>query len=162
MIQHSLGVRLSWEIASCEAKNKNSSFIETGHMAIGILSIEKVLDQIRLRSEAEYKSVFIEKEDLYKVLFSFKLNPVIIRRELRKMLPAGKGLPSDTIYHRSAACKELFNEASNFSTHVLKIKHLFVAVLNKRDSYLYRLLLSEGIEIDKLKTELMFSEYKRN
>lgn len=162
MIQYSLGVRLAWEIGSNEAKNKNSALIEIDHIIIGILSLEKILDQVRLKSEEEYKALFNEKESLYKVLFSFKLDSTSIRRKLRKMLPVGNGLPSDNVYHRSNSCKEVFNSASNYSSQIITIKYLFLSVLNNQVSYLSQLLVSEGIEIDKLKTELMFSEYKRN
>jgi len=162
MVQYSSGVGLAWEIAAYEAKNKNCSLIEIDHIIIGILSLEKVLGQIRLKSEAQYNSVFNEKENLYKVFLSFKMNPVIIRRELRKILPVGEGLPSSNIYHRSQSCKDVFIAASNISSQITTVKYLFLAILNNRSSYLNNTLQTEGIDIESLKTELLTSEYKRN
>jgi hypothetical protein len=162
MVNYSIGVRLAWEIASYEARNKNCTLIEIDHIIIGIFSLEKVMDQIRSKSELQYKSLFNEKENLYKVFYSFSFDPVIIRRKLRNILPTGEGLPSGKIYHRSKNCKDVFNIASSICSHILTIKYLFLAILNNRSSYLHSILLDEGINIENLKTEIFSSEYKRN
>ncbi|MGM0582680.1 MAG: Clp protease N-terminal domain-containing protein [Bacteroidota bacterium] len=162
MLQYSIGARLAWEISSYEASNKDSTFIEIDHIMIGILSMEKILNQIRLNSEQEYEQLNIEKEKLYKILYSFKLDTLTLRRKLRDMIPKGDGKPKDMIFHRSSSCKKMFDDATSLANNYITIKHLFVAIINRESSYFHRLLTDLNVNIDGLRSEIMFSFYTQN
>lgn len=162
MIRYSIGVQLAWEISSYEAANKKSAQIETDHIMLGILSMGKIQERVRVNSEQKFEKFFIEKEKLYKILYSYKLNPTTLRRTLREMLPNGNGLPSDNVFRRSRNYKQLFVEASGFSNNYLTIKHLFLAIANRESSHFHKLLIALKINIEELKSEIMFSFYKQN
>lgn len=161
-MHYSVGVQIAWKIGSYEAANKKSSFIEIDHIMLGILSLDKFQKHIKVESEIDYSKLNYEKESLYNSLNSFNLDINTIRRKLREILPNGNGLPSNNIFHRSKDCKNMFAEADRFSNSYLTIKHLFRQIISMETSYFRNLLIADKIDIDQLKSEIMFSFYKNN
>ncbi len=162
MINYSVGVKIAWEISSYEASNKKSSNIEIDHIMLGILSLDKFQKHIKVQSDIDRDKLIYEKESLYNTLNSFNLNIITIRRKLREMLPDGNGLSSDNIFHRSEDCKKMFAEADCFANNYLTTKHLFLAIIVRESSYSRNLLIADKIDIDQLKSKIMFSFYKNN
>ncbi|SMO69438.1 hypothetical protein SAMN06265379_10564 [Saccharicrinis carchari] len=160
---YSVGVRLAWQVAAFEAANKKTAQIEIDHIMLGILSMEKIQERIRVRSAQDYEELLVEKEKLYKILYYNKLNPTTLRRSLRHMLPDGNGLPANGVYHRSKECKQLFVELSDYPNHYVTLKRLFLAIVNlKKASYFYQLLIRLNVNIEDIKLKIMFSVYNQN
>ncbi len=65
MVNYSIGVRLAWEISSYEAANKKAPFIEIDHIMLGILSLDKILSNIKSLAENDLDSFLYEKDKLY-------------------------------------------------------------------------------------------------
>ena len=162
MFIYSIGVQLAWKISKYEALNKKSSFIEVDHIMLGILSLNKVIETLKNLPDIEYKNFHYEKEKLYSTLQNYDLNITPMRRNLRKALPEGDGLPSDNIYHRSRDCKQLFISAAQLANNYLTINHLFLTIIGWETSRARTILIKEKVDIDKLKSDIMFSFYKKN
>lgn len=162
MLQYSFGVQLAWEISGYEAANKKSSYIEVDHIMLGILSLDKIQEHIKVQSDIDYKSFIYEKEKLYNTLKSFNLNITTIRRKLREMLPKSNDTPTDNIFHRSEDCKRMFTNATCLATNFLTINHLFLTMIDWERSNVKHLLISEKVNIDQLKSDIMFSFYTKN
>ncbi|NQT77647.1 MAG: hypothetical protein HQ565_08030 [Bacteroidetes bacterium] len=162
MVQHSIGVRLAWEISCYEAKNKNSSHIEIDHIMLGILSLDKISSNLNKLSKNDLNHFLYEKDKLYSKLVEYQVNITEFRRQLRQLIPFGNGLPSDKIFHRSQECKQIFLSSSQFATNYISINHLFTTIIGIESSYSRKLLLAQKVDIEKLKTDLLFSFYKNN
>ena len=162
MLDYSVGVKIAWKISSYEAANKKSSYIEVDHIMLGILSLDKIQKNIKLQSNIDNESLNYEKEKLYTTLISFNININALRRNLREILPNGISLPSDGIMHRSEDCKKMFDEAACIGNNFLKINHLFITILGWETSFARKLLVSEKVDIEKLKSEILFSLYRNN
>ena len=65
MLHYSIGVRLAWEISSYEASNKKSSLIEIDHIMLGILSLDKIISNLKNLTEYDLKNFLNEKDKLY-------------------------------------------------------------------------------------------------
>ncbi len=159
---YSVGVKMAWEISSYEAANKKSTTIEVDHIMLGILSLEKFQKHIKLPSNINPEKLDHEKDRLYNTLDSFNLNITALRRKLRNILPNGNGLPSDNVFHRSMDCKNMFAEAACLANNHLSIKYLFLAIIMRESSCFRNVLIDEKIDINKLKSKVMFSFYKNN
>lgn len=162
MVHFSLGVRLAWEISRYEATNNRSRFIEIDHIMLGILSLEKILSNLENLPDTELDGFLYEKDKLFSKLVENRINITDFRRKLRLLLPFGEGVPSDGVYHRSPDCKQMFEASAQFAANYLTINHLFMSIIANENSYSRNLLLSKKIDLDKLKTDLLFSFYKNN
>jgi len=162
MVNYSIGVRLAWEISSYEAANKKSPFIEVDHIMLGILSLDKILSNIKNIAENDLDSFLYEKDKLYSKLVEYNINIISFRRKLRQLIPFGEGVPIDGILHRSLECKRMFVYSSQFATNYIIINHLFTSIIGIEDSYSRNLLVAKKIDVEKLKTDLLFSFYKNN
>lgn len=162
MIHFSIGVQLAWEVSNYEAANKNSSFIEVDHIMLGILSLDKVAAKVKERPGLSLEDFNYEREKLYSTLAVHNLNITSLRRSLRKVLPNGNGLPSDNVFHRSDECKQMFSSSSQLANNYIRINHLFITIIGLETSYSRNLLISGKTDIDKLKTDLLFSQYMKN
>jgi ATP-dependent Clp protease ATP-binding subunit ClpC len=162
MIQYSLGVQVAWQIGSYEASYNKSPEIEIDHIMLGILSLEKIHDISKLQPEVNYGSLIDEKERLYNILKSNNIEITVFRRKLRLMLPPGNSVHVENILHRSEDCKKIFSIAACIGNNLIKVNHLFITILNSETSYARILLIRDRIDIEKLKTEIMFSAYRNN
>jgi len=162
MRHYSFGAQLAWEISTYEAANKKSQFIEVDHIMLGILSLDKIQNNIKLQSEIELEQLIYEKDKLYNTLKAFNIDTTLTRRKLRKLLPEGDALPSDNIFHRSENCKKMFSDAAFLANNELSINNLFLTIITWKHSYMRTLLMAEKVDLDKLKAELMFSVYRKN
>jgi len=162
MVNYSIGVRLAWEISSYEAANKKASFIEVDHIMLGILSLDKILSNLKSLAGNDLDSFIYEKDKLYTNLVESQINIPSFRRKLRQLIPYGGGVPSDGIFHRSLECKQMFVHSSQFATNIITINHLFTSIIGIDNSYSRNLLIATKIDVEKLKSDLLFSFYKNN
>lgn len=162
MVHYSIGVRLAWEISSYEASNKKSSFIEIDHIMLGILSLDKILSNLKGLTGNDLDNFLYEKDKLYSKLVEYQINITTFRRKLRQFIPFGGGVPTDNVFHRSQECKKMFSSCSQFATSYITINHLFISIIGIENSYSRNLLLAKKVDLDKIKTVLLFSFYKNN
>lgn len=162
MVQLSIGVQLAWEISNYEAANKKSPFIQVDHIMLGILSLDKIAGKLKERPGHSLEDFNYEKQKLYSTLAGHNLDITSFRRSLRKALPNGDGLPPDNVFHRSEECKQVFNFSSQLANNYVRIHHLFITIVGLETSYSRNLLISDKTDIDKLKTDLLFSQYMKN
>jgi chromosome condensin MukBEF ATPase and DNA-binding subunit MukB len=162
MIHYSIGVRFALEISSYEAANMKAPFIEIDHVMLGILSLDKILPNLKNIAESDLDNFIYEKDKLYSKLIERHLNITSFRRKLRQLIPFSDGVPSDGIFHRSLECKRMFAYSSQFATNYVTINHLFTSIIGIEDSYSRNLLIAKKIDVEKLKTDLLFSFYKHN
>ena len=113
-------------------------------------------------AETDLDSFIYEKDKLYTKLVVNQINITTFRRKLRQLIPYGEGVPSDGIFHRSLECKQMFASSSQFATNYITINHLFTSIIGIEDSYSRNLLVAKNIDVEKLKTDLLFSFYKNN
>jgi ATP-dependent Clp protease ATP-binding subunit ClpC len=162
MVHLSIGVRLAWEISSYEAANKKSPFIEIDHLMLGILSLDKIATNLLNLPETDLDNFLYEKDRLYTKLVEYNISVTSIRRNLRQLIPFGDGVPTDGNFHRSFECKQTFAASSQFATNFITINHLFASIIGIEDSYSRNLIIAKKINMEKLKTDLLFSFYKNN
>lgn len=162
MINYSIGVRFAWEISSYEAVNKKSPFIEIDHIMLGILSLDKIASNLKNLVETDLDNFLYEKDNLYSKLIQNQINITSLRRKLRQLIPFGEGISSDGTFHRSYECKQMFAASAQFATNYVTINHLFASIVGIEDSYSRNLLIAYKIDVEKLKSDLLFSFYKNN
>jgi ATP-dependent Clp protease ATP-binding subunit ClpC len=162
MLNYSIGVRLAWEISSYEAANKNAPFIEVDHIMLGILSLDKILSNLKNLAENDLDNFLYEKDKLYGKLVQNQINITSFRRSLRQLIPFGEGVPSDGNIHRSLECKQMFAASAQFATNYITINHLFTSIIRIENSCSRNLLIAKKTDIEKLKTDLLFSFYRNN
>ncbi len=162
MLHYSIGVRLAWEISSYEASNKKSSLIEIDHIMLGILSLDKIISNLKNLTEYDLKNFLNEKDKLYSQLVEYQINITTFRRKLRQLIPFGDGLPLNSVFHRSQDCKQMFSSSRQFATNYITINHLFISIIGIENSYSRNLLLAMKVDLEKIKTALLFSFYKNN
>ena len=162
MLQYSIGVRLAWEISSYEAANKKSSFIGIDHIMLGILSLDKIAPNLKNLAETDLDNFLYEKDKLYSKLVEYNINVTSFRRKLRQLIPFGEGVPTNNVFHRSQECKKMFASTSQFATNYITINHLFISIIGIENSYSRFFLLAMKIDLEKFKTDLLFSFYKNN
>ncbi len=148
MQNFSIGVLLAWEIGCYEAAHNNSRYIETDHIMLGILSIEKVLSNPALLFNCDLDDIIDESDNLFQLLISDNLNITALRRELRNILPQGQGAPYSGIFHRSIECKKMFLVADCIAGGYPTINHLFYSICASRNSYSHKMLAACRIDIN--------------
>ncbi|MEX2409841.1 MAG: Clp protease N-terminal domain-containing protein [Candidatus Paceibacterota bacterium] len=162
MLKYSIGVRLSWEISSYEASNKQASFIEIDHIMLGILSLDKISSNLKNLAETDLDNFLYEKDKLYTILLKYNIRVTSFRRKLRQLIPFGEEVPTDNVFHRSQECKKMFSSSSQFAANYITINHLFISIIGIENSYSRNLLLAMKVDLEKIKTDLLFSFYKNN
>jgi ATP-dependent Clp protease ATP-binding subunit ClpC len=109
MPEMTIAADMVWRIAAVEARRSLASMITVDHLLVGLLSLEKVLEpgsglepDIRAPMQAD-------QDAIVRVLARVGQNVTMLRREIRRQLPAGT--PAAGVIHRDAACKRVFARA---------------------------------------------------
>lgn len=127
----SSGTVVAWKIAAAEARSTGAGSIETAHLLIGLLSLEKALLGGDCSSNAPATArLLAEKESLDIPLLAAGLDATSLRRRVRAALPRESGELRGRIIHRDAACKAVFSRAAELARgREVTPLHLLAAIL---------------------------------
>lgn len=129
---------------------------------LGILSLDKIVSNLNGLSVIDLNNFIYEKDRLYRKMVENNIEITAFRRKLRQLIPFGDGLPSDNVFHRSRECKQMFTSSAKFATNYISINHLFTSIIGIESSNSMKLLQAHSVDLEKLKTSLLFSFYKKN
>ena len=113
MSRHTPATTLAWQIAAAEAGAAGHARIEPAHLAIGMLSLEKVrgaLAESAGLSAADLESLRRERATLAELLAGLGSEPAPLRRALREAVGRGPGAAHGSI-SRSDATRAVFARA---------------------------------------------------
>jgi len=111
--RHTPAVTLAWQIAAAEAGAGRHERIEPVHLAIGVLSLEKVRDSLAEAAglrPAEIEALRRERATLAELLAGLGSDAVALRRALRDAAGRAAGAPHGAI-SRSDATRAVFARA---------------------------------------------------
>ena len=80
------GFKMACQAAAAEALQSQHQFIETGHLYIGICSLEKFGGHLASAAEAD---IAVEAAAVASALRELRLSPDVLRREIRQRLDKG-------------------------------------------------------------------------
>jgi hypothetical protein len=158
-----LAADVAWRLAANEALACGSTTLESAHLLIGILSIEKVFSPYlaeRMKiTEFGLSTVRVEWQEALRALSVTGMSPALLRREVRAELPKqGKIEVSSGVkpkVSRSAQCKRVFTRAGELAeaagSTVAGIRYLLYAVIDEGTMPLPQDLVNR---IERIKTPL--------
>ena len=125
------GFKVAWQAAAAEAFQSQHRFIETGHLYIGICSLEKFSGHFATAAEEDIAG---EAAAVASVLRELRLLPDVLRREIRQRLgEGGYSRPEGQKVSRSLAVKAAFVRANNLNAKgspVITSLHLLAALFH--------------------------------
>jgi ATP-dependent Clp protease ATP-binding subunit ClpC len=150
MQELSFAASVAWQLSAQEAAAGKQALIEAEHILCGICSLEKIqyggaandLDPLS-RKELQAETAAVDD-----ILSAFELNPTSLRRSLRQRLGKGNAQHTEKIVHRSPACKQFFQRASELVEESAKITciHLLVAILEQPPAVISSVLEEAGVK----------------
>jgi hypothetical protein len=166
---------LAWEIAASEASNARSPYIEPEHFFIGVCKLQDYGTLPRLR-ELGYDPQAAERiqpeiETLARLFYSFGIDPVTLRREIRSgkgtgilrrlgglttgTLRLGRPQSDDGLMHRSTQSRQIFARAIQIAegaeTTILTVAHLLAALLDHAPGSFIILLQQRQVNVPALR-----------
>lgn len=125
------GALVAWQIAAIEARKASAGYIETEHIFIGVLSLDKVLS----RGPGKNHSLVRVKDEwnaLVRYLALAGHNPVVLRRLMRASLPPGDRQNDTAPLHRTSTCRTYFDRAAFFAEEGrISTNDLFSAIMER-------------------------------
>jgi len=153
MSRLSLGADLAWRFAAGEANGARHARIETGHLLIGLLSLEKLRKEQAGSfglNDAALAGIRSERAEIASLLAAFALDAGSLRRALRRGLGEGPGGGSGAL-SRSPACKAAFARAEELAAgRGANALHLLVALLESPEPPAREALADQRVDLDKL------------
>ncbi|MBU1692412.1 MAG: ATP-dependent Clp protease ATP-binding subunit [Verrucomicrobia bacterium] len=158
-MKHGPAINLVWQIAAQEAVAARSQFIEPEHFLaaltkLGQLRGGEAIEKARVEG-MDISVLRPEMELVAGVLEDAEIGPDVFRRELRKRLGRGnyKHAEKATI-HRSDRSRSLFQNAERIahemSASQVSAGHLFLAILEEKDSPGCKFLIEKGANLTSL------------
>jgi len=142
------GFQVAWQAAAAETLQSQHQFIETGHLYIGICSLEKFRG--RLTSPGE-EDVAAEARAVASALQELRLSPDALRREIRQRLGSGGySRPAGQRVSRSLAVKAAFVRADSLKppgSLVINSLHLLAALFHDDRSIVATILSEKGLNL---------------
>jgi ATP-dependent Clp protease ATP-binding subunit ClpC len=142
------GFKLAWQVAASEAVQSQHQFIETGHLYIGVCSLEKFVGQL---ADSIQEDVTAEAAAIASTLQELRLSPQVMRREIRRRL--GKGdyaRPEGQRVSRSLAVKAAFVRAGNLISNksdVITSLYLLGALFHDERGIVATFLREKGVNL---------------
>ncbi len=148
MAEISNGFRLAWQVAAAETVQSQHQFIETGHVYIGVCSLEKHVGHLGEAIEAE---VIAESTAVASAFKEMKVSPVAFRRAIRERLGTGgySRAESEKV-SRSLAVKSAFIRAEQMISNnspVVNSLHLLAALLHGDEGIVAKFLGELGVNL---------------
>lgn len=138
---------LAWKIAAAEAGGARHQFIETSHFLIGILSLEKLVDE-KGSADLPPATVTAAREEhrrLDALLRKASLNSTELRRALRAALGEGAHDAGGKPISRSATLKTAFQRAKSLAGGApVSSLHLLAMLLEQPDATILSALHATG------------------
>lgn len=134
-------VYLIWEISLAETLMSKREFIEPEHLLVGICSLDKILNLIKVNQvhveSNSYQSIKDDKEEIESIFSKFDITTTSFRRLLRLNVTEGDFEDYGNVIHRSEYSKDLFKKAEK-----LAISH---GLIEFRPVHLLKVILEENI-----------------
>jgi ATP-dependent Clp protease ATP-binding subunit ClpC len=142
------GFKMACQAAAAEALQSQHQFIETGHLYIGICSLEKFGGHLASAAEAD---IAVEAAAVASALRELRLSPDVLRREIRQRLgKGGYSRPEGQKVSRSLAVKAAFVRASNLNAKgspVITSLHLLAALFHDERGVVATFLSENGVDL---------------
>jgi ATP-dependent Clp protease ATP-binding subunit ClpC len=163
MASMSHGLTLAWQIAAAEAVRSRHKFIETGHVYIGVCSLEKYAGSLEGAIEEE---VAFEAGSVASALQELRLSPAALRREIRRRLGnGGYSRPEGEIVSRSLAAKAAFLRVENIivrGSDLATSLHLLAALLHYESGIVATLLKESGVAVAEAEQRILAAAGRSN
>ena len=154
MLDISIGLNFSWQVAAMETVRGRHQFIEPEHLFIGLCKIGnmvKVDDWCELQlPKSVTEALKVEAEAIATVLDKFQLNHVALYREVRQRKGQGGFEHNEGAkISRSPASRAAFARAAELAAHSSTVTalHLLAALLDDADSLVVALLKKRGANL---------------
>jgi ATP-dependent Clp protease ATP-binding subunit ClpC len=156
MASISRGLTLAWQVAAAEAVRSQHKFIETGHVYIGICSLEKYLGR---REGTTEEDVAFEAASITSALQELRLSAAVLRREIRRRLGnGGYSRPEGEPVSRSLAAKAAFLRVENIivtGSDIATSLHLLAALLHYEAGIVATLLSESGVSLPEAEQRIL-------
>jgi len=155
MLRLSEAASISWQLAISEAAAAKYKFVETEHVLVGVLGIEKA---IFLRPEklgldkADWQAFKEESARFGKILDSLGINPKRMRRRMRAKLGDGGFEHTGRVVHRSNQSKRMFKRAGGLAAQDQEVNclHLFAAIIEEPGDVITRVFQERGLHPERV------------
>jgi ATP-dependent Clp protease ATP-binding subunit ClpC len=159
-MNYSPSIQIAWQIAAWEAASASFQFIEPDMLAIGILSLEKIVTgkpQDLGIEKINWHQVQAEFAILNDAFQSVRLEMTSMRRSLRQALGSGNYQRKEDVLHRSDKCKKCFEEAESLaaSLNLVSSLHLMAAIISEPSETLRQFLKSAGVAPAEFRDKLI-------
>ena len=142
------GFQVAWQAAAAETLQSQHQFIETGHLYIGICSLEKFRGRLTSPSEED---VAAEARAVASALQELRLSPDALRREIRQRLGSGGySRPAGQRVSRSLAVKAAFVRADSLKppgAPVVNSLHLLAALFHDERTIVATIMSEKGLNL---------------
>jgi ATP-dependent Clp protease ATP-binding subunit ClpC len=153
----SIGVSIAWQIAAEEASAAKYEFIETSHILIGVLSIEKLLTarNPKIMDNTAFSIVESEWQKTSTIFTNLNIDIVEFRRKLRIILGNKNHTSQEAVIHRSNACKAVFVKAGLIAlTENIGLNDLLTAIFEVNDPVIATTIRDLGKTTDAVLQEI--------
>jgi ATP-dependent Clp protease ATP-binding subunit ClpA len=150
------GFKLAWQAAAAETLQSQHQFIETGHLYIGICSLEKLVGRL---AEPVEEDVAAEAAGVATALQELRLSSPLLRREIRQRI--GKGgyrRPEGQRVSRSLAVKAAFVRANNLlpiCPPVITSLHLLAALFHDERGLVGTWMGERGVNLQEAERKVL-------
>ena len=142
------GFQVAWQAAAAETLQSQHQFIETGHLYIGIFSLEKFRGGLPPPGD---ENIAAEARAVASALQELRLSPESLRREIRQRLAnGGYSRPAGQRVSRSLAVKAAFVRADNLrppDSPVINSLHLLAALFHDERGIVATILSEKGLNL---------------
>lgn len=158
-MDNSPAITLAWQLACHESTSAGKQFIDPIQFIAGMTKLEQVCrSEDRERTpdrQGDPKEIRGEVTAFVLALRRAGVDPTELRRTLRER--AGKGHychAQNEVIHRSDSLRTIFDRAVTVADEMknsqIKLAHILIAVLEKRELIATKLLMERGVDIETL------------
>ena len=145
-------------MAAGEAAAARHQYVEKEHIVLGVCSLEKALRHGDAELEPPVRRALqLELDAVERVFRGFELDSTQLRHQLRKSLRQGNFGHTETVVHRSAACRKVFQRADELAASAKEVSslHLLAAILEKPGDIIGRVLAEAGVKPGDLRARVL-------
>jgi len=153
---------MAWVIAANEAANSSHEFIEIEHIFIGLCKIgdfplEELMTKLQMDT-GKISDVEAEIRKLGGIFEEFDIDPVHVRRALRRRMGMGSVEFSGQTMHRASSCKDVFETALRTcqarGSATMELLDLLLATVVQGNNKACELIMAEGVDLRKLQSSI--------
>lgn len=155
--------QMVWVIGANEAASLSHEFIEIEHIFIGLCKISDFpLEELMTKLHMDISNISDVENEIQKlsgIFEEFDVDPVHMRRSLRRRMGVGSVEFSGQAMHRSSSCKGVFEAALKICQArkgtTVELLDFLLAIVIQGNNKACELMIAEGVDLRELQSSIV-------